>query len=83
MANKQRSTYKRNIDWYKRYMKKHKCEHCGISDYRVLCWHHVEKKHKEIGRMVVGQYSIKAILKEMNKCICLCYNCHRIVHYES
>lgn len=60
------------------------CEHCGTNDYRVLEFHHVDSEDKEnhISKMVMNKNSWKRIMKEVAKCICLCANCHRIVHYR-
>jgi len=57
------------------------CKFCGLKDYRVLDFHHLEDKENTISRMVGVGYSWKSIVKEMDKCITLCSNCHRIEHW--
>ena len=60
------------------------CEHCGLQDpiFSVYDFHHLYKSTKDrgIGQLInVGWDRIEA---ELKKCIVLCANCHRRVHYE-
>ena len=70
--------------WIADYKKENKCSKCGIVDCRVLEFHHLENKNKEfdIGFAINGHYGINRIKKEIEKCIILCSNCHRILHHE-
>ncbi len=63
------------------YLQDKSCEHCGISDIRVLDLDHVNPSEKEfsITRAINDGYSWETILKEIKKCRILCANCHRIV----
>lgn len=56
------------------------CQHCGISDHRILEFHHVKDKDQNVSRMVSTGLSWNRIKDEINKCIPLCCNCHRIEH---
>jgi len=82
-----RATKKKLWDKYRQwlvdYKKKHKCSKCGISDYRVLEFHHLESENKEfdIG-FAFGRYGFKRVKKEIEKCIIICSNCHKILHYK-
>ncbi|HLD49526.1 MAG TPA: HNH endonuclease signature motif containing protein [archaeon] len=51
---------------YRKFIK-NKCEKCGISDKRVLCVHHLDRNRDNN--------------KEENLQT-LCFNCHRITHFE-
>jgi len=55
------------------------CVECGESDPCVIDFHHVDpsKKSFSIGRK---RNSIPLIIKEIEKCVCLCANCHRKLH---
>ena len=57
------------------------CAKCGESRVHLLDFHHKDPKQKEftIGKLKKGSESI--IQKEIDKCICLCANCHRDFHY--
>lgn len=79
---------KRYIDktkkWWKEYRTSLKCERCGENRFWVLEFHHQNPSEKEhnISYLTNKGYSIKTILKEINKCIVLCANCHRDHHYQ-
>lgn len=82
---------KRNADHYKRerekrlWLNKYKqdkgCERCGFNDHRALVFHHLipEEKSFSLGRELKGK---EKTLKEIDKCIILCRNCHSIEHYN-
>ena len=57
------------------------CIKCGEKRPHVLDFHHINPKEKSftIGQLKRG--SKETILNEINKCICLCANCHRDFHY--
>jgi CO dehydrogenase/acetyl-CoA synthase alpha subunit len=60
-----------------------KCTKCGFSHPAALDFHHEDpsKKEANIHRLLSnGQF--KKLEKELEKCIVLCSNCHRIHHYE-
>jgi hypothetical protein len=60
------------------------CSECGTKDYRVLEFHHKNGKEKEfsIGEVSTKGYGLKKIEKELEKCLVICANCHRILHYK-
>ena len=59
-----------------------KCSHCGIvSEHRgIYDFHHLDTKEKEADPGSLMHYSWARIQKELDKCILLCANCHRIEH---
>lgn len=65
------------------YKKNLSCTHCGLQDHRVIEFHHVKDKKYNISRMASRGYCWETILNEIKKCIPLCSNCHRIIHYEA
>ena len=76
--------YRRNkkVEWddYKATLK---CIKCGFSHHAALDFHHEDPTTKEgdVNRYVSnGQF--KKAYKEIEKCIVLCANCHRIHHFE-
>ena len=64
------------------YQKKNKY---GLSEKRwwVLDFHHIDptKKEKNLSNMIRSN-SFKSVLQEIEKCIVLCSNCHRDLHYQ-
>lgn len=62
------------------YKKTLECERCGNEDHRVLDFHHYrDDKHFNIADGV-NNVSWETLLAEINKCECVCSNCHRIEH---
>jgi hypothetical protein len=57
------------------------CEICGESRWYTLDFHHIDKKTIEISTLVRIGCSLDTLLKEMSKCIIVCSNCHRELHY--
>jgi len=60
-----------------------KCTKCGFAHHAALDFHHEDPTQKEhnINRLVSDGRFRKAY-EEIEKCIVLCANCHRIHHYE-
>ncbi len=68
--------------WYEEYKATLACQRCGENHPATLVFHHRDAKEKEfaIGQAVHDGWSIKRILKEMEKCDVLCTNCHKRLH---
>lgn len=73
--------YKRNRS-YVLSCKQKPCLDCGI-EYppEVMDFHHLKNKKKNIGQLVFG--SIDLLKKEIEKCVVLCSNCHRMRTYKN
>lgn len=58
------------------------CERCGLTSsyYSVYDFHHRYPREKEADPGTLLHRSWEVIFKEINKCMLLCANCHRIVH---
>lgn len=59
-----------------------KCQICGYSKcLDALEFHHTEKDEKEESpSYIILRWSWKRVLKELEKCILVCSNCHREIH---
>ena len=70
--------------WFHEYKKTLRCEECGESHVGCLDFHHKDRSEKEICLSGVIQqgWCKERIMKEVEKCIVLCSNCHRKLHYE-
>jgi hypothetical protein len=62
------------------YLLEHPCVRCGEADPRVLDFHHTRDKVATISEMIGG--SQEMLVKEIEKCIVLCANCHRLRTFE-
>lgn len=59
-----------------------KCSLCGYNKcLAALEFHHVEGK-KEAPSSIIHSWSWERAKKELQKCVLLCSNCHREVHYS-
>ncbi len=70
-------------NWIVKYKDNLSCFECGESHRAIIDFHHKKgKKEKGISKMIAEGYSIERIKKELKKCIALCSNCHRKLHYK-
>ena len=58
---------------------------CKICHYKIcgdaLEYHHLSGKKEEISSLVSRDITFARLKRELSKCIVLCSNCHREVHY--
>lgn len=63
-----------------------KCKHCDNSypekPYVIFDFHHINPDQKDFNWDQLKLHPEKIIFKELDKCILLCSNCHRIEHYN-
>ena len=86
-----KNKYKKNVqrrrkeykEWFLEIKEKEECEKCGEDHPGVLDYHHngCEKKEDTISNMVNDLIPKKKIIAEIEKCIILCSNCHRKLHW--
>lgn len=62
------------------------CQRCNLSvkdtHYAVFEFHHLNPAHKDFNWAKLRIRPWEEIQKELDKCVLLCANCHRIVHAE-
>lgn len=84
---KLKENHKKQSDMLKQYVlqlkEKSSCAICGDSRWYVLDFHHVRDKEYTIADLIKRGCSISTLQKELDKCITLCANCHREVHYRN
>jgi len=60
-----------------------KCYICNYNKYvGALDFHHSNPDEKDFAISDLRTYSWEKVRNELDKCICLCSNCHREVHAE-
>ena len=60
-----------------------KCEICGYDKcVDALEFHHLNPDEKEFGLSNVDTRALSILKKEADKCILICSNCHREIHYK-
>ena len=76
----QRAIGKARWDTFKRTLK---CTKCEQNHPAALDFHHTDPSQKEnLVSKLVSNGCFAAAMEEVQKCIVLCANCHRIHHYE-
>ena len=87
--NNKKSVIEHNIRYRKRLLEKitniKKQSGCILCDEKEVCcldFHHVEEDDKldDIGNLIHRGWGWNLIIAEINKCICVCSNCHRKIH---
>lgn len=70
-------------DWFKGMKLTFKCSNCPEDHISCLDFHHTNPNEKEfnIAHAISIGLGKKKILDEISKCIILCANCHRKLHY--
>ena len=66
----------------KEFKKDKSCSSCGYKEHpEILEFHHLRDKVSDISSLR-GKVSMKKADIEMNKCILICPNCHRWLHWN-
>lgn len=75
--------YNNKKDFLQEYKSSIGCKKCGEKRGCCLDFHHIDPSIKDetVARMVSNKSNINDIMKETEKCIVLCANCHREFHY--
>jgi len=80
LSKTNRAVGKARWDTFKRTLK---CAQCEQNHPAALDFHHTDPSEKEnIVSNLVSEGRFSAAMEEVQKCIVLCANCHRIHHYE-
>lgn len=60
------------------------CSKCGENHFSCLEFHHQNPKIKDkpVSATISDGWSKERILREIEKCIVLCANCHRKMHFR-
>lgn len=78
-----RARKKEKKEWVDSLKQKCKCSRCDEDRYFCLEYHHLKPENKKfaISEAIRQGYGKESILKEIDKCIVLCSNCHRHLHH--
>lgn len=71
--------------WFKEIKGQLRCEQCGENHPACLEFHHLNPSEKEINlseAVAIKGWSKNKILDEIDKCVVLCSNCHKKLHWE-
>lgn len=60
-----------------------KCTQCGFNHPAALDFHHTNPSEKEnLVSALVSNGCYAAAMREVQKCVVLCANCHRVLHAQ-
>jgi hypothetical protein len=76
-----RDYMRKRLAWIDAYKSERGCAFCGEHDPTCLDFHHTGDKEHTISHMAYKCFSIEDIMIEIEKCIVVCANCHRKLHY--
>jgi hypothetical protein len=76
-----RKSLKKRLDAFFEWKSTLKCSQCGENHISCLEFHHLYPSKKE-GLISKMRFSPKKLEIELPKCIVLCSNCHRKLHYK-
>ncbi len=58
-----------------------KCQNCDYNKCQAaLEFHHLDPNEKDFDICQMAEHKFEFLKKELDKCICLCANCHREIH---
>lgn len=82
--DKTRSRVKALKTWLTEKKSALKCARCPESHPATLDFHHLDpaQKDRSVAKAVIQGWSIERLEREIAKCLVLCANCHRKLHYE-
>ena len=84
-ANRNKERREQLKNWLIDYKKNSKCVICGENHIACLEFHHKNPNEKEfsVSNIVYKKdLSLEELKKEIKKCVVLCANCHRKLHWE-
>lgn len=59
------------------------CAHCGIQHPALIDFHHVVREGKRsVWGLVMSRNYEEAMKEAREKCLALCANCHRMLHWQ-
>lgn len=78
-----RANKKKNRVKWQKYKATLSCANCGFSHPAVIDFHHIIRgKHSKKVNTLANKGLWGQARREAEKCVALCSNCHRILHWE-
>jgi len=75
-----RRQFRRSYTFFKDIKTRLRCCACGEADPCCIDFHHVNGAEKRFALSAAIRSSIKRLIAELRKCVCVCANCHRKLH---
>lgn len=58
------------------------CTRCSVEDPVSIDLHHRHEKSMAVSKILAKGYPMESVYREIEKCIPLCVNCHRVEHHS-
>lgn len=81
VRKREREKHSRHKDILNDYKKQLSCRKCGDNRHYVLDFHHIDPEQKDYNISDGPRTKMETMLKEIEKCVILCSNCHREFHF--
>lgn len=83
LRNARKRLTEKNDEFIAQYKRDHPCMRCGITDPRVLEFHHRNPADKRYNvSQMRTNFKLEKLKAELDKCDVYCRNCHAILHWE-
>lgn len=81
VRQKEKDKYHSKQDELNEFKQAHPCVKCGCSKFYLIDFHHLNPAEKDFTISDNSHAKIETLMKEIDKCVSLCANCHREFHY--
>lgn len=81
VRQKERNKYQSKQLELNEFKHNHPCVKCGCSKYYLIDFHHLNPAEKDFTISDNSHAKIETLMKEIDKCVPLCANCHREFHH--
>ena len=81
VRQKEKDKYHSKQDELNEFKQAHPCVKCGCSKFYLIDFHHLNPAEKDFAISDNSHAKIETLMKEIDKCVSLCANCHREFHY--
>ena len=81
VRQKEKDKYHSKQDELNEFKQAHPCVKCGWSKFYLIDFHHLNPAEKDFAISDNSHAKIETLMKEIDKCVSLCANCHREFHY--
>ena len=85
VKQRKKDAQQRNMQYLHDIKSKGSCVKCGASHVAILDFHHLDPTGKEehVSTAAWKGWALDRLQTEIDKCVLICANCHRVLHWEN
>ena len=73
----------KHVAWVREFKLRYGCALCPERHIACLEFHHLNPAEKDVDiSQIIGHWSMQHLEREIAKCVVLCSNCHRKLHWD-